>query len=446
MTYQSVNTSFNDLLSSEERKIEKKGYLVVGAIPAEVDTAINELHLEEDGEVRKLFSFKLEDRLKFLNEFKDCGTYKTLILTLSNIEKNNDKEFWDLISEFEGVTLDEGWDKVLIAYWKESLISKNNILADLMEINYSNDISYGKLSFNIAKNKKINGYPALKESGLLSLTGKKYVDKFGLPKEKIFNISGYVSLLVKPMREQGETRLNRAYWISSLFKNNTDNNYIAALENAIDMEANIAKMREREASFQRAERLLFFIFDFLKNLQYNIYVKRKGRQSMKIEKEIMDRVYKWVNTDFIPVPQSVVKKLLGLDLGDIIDITPPAIGDRVYVSGSKNDEDGEIIAISEDRETYEVKLYRVGEVIELEDGDFTVVRDSYLPMWGTMWAFRYSSDNDIYFNGKDLEKFSDCGFRIYTSEDYGVIIGIDGAGYDFYEQHWYPLYMKLMEE
>ena len=118
---------------------------------------------------------------------------------------------------------------------------------------------------------------------------------------------------------------------------------------------------------------------------------------MKIEREIMDRVYKWVNTDFIPVPQSVVEKLLGLGLGDITDITPPAIGDRVYVFGSKNDEDGEIVGISEDRETYEVKLYRVGEVIELEDGDFTVVRDSYLPMWGTMWAFRYSSYNYIFF-------------------------------------------------
>lgn len=249
MIYQSINTSFNDLLSSEERKIDKKVYLVIGAIPTEVDTAISELHLEEEGEVRKLFSFKLEDRLKFLNEFKDCGIYKTLILTLSNIEKNNDKEFWDLISEFEGVTLDEGWDKVLIGYWKESLISKNNILADLMGINFNNDISYGKLSFNIAKNKKINGYPSLKESGLLSLTGEKYVNKFGLPREKIFNISGYVSLLVKPMREQGETRLNRAYWISSIFKDNINNSYVAALKNAIDMEANIAKMREREASF-----------------------------------------------------------------------------------------------------------------------------------------------------------------------------------------------------
>lgn len=167
---------------------------------------------------------------------------------------------------------------------------------------------------------------------------------------------------------------------------------------------------------------------------------------MKIKKEIMDRVYKWVNTDFIPVPQSVVEKLLGLGLGDITDITPPAIGDRVYVFGSKNDEDGEIVDISVDRDIYKVKLYRIDEDIELEDGDFTVVRDNYLPMWGTMWAFRYSSDNDIFYDSEGLEKFSDCGFRIYTSEDYGFIIGIDGAGYDFFEQHWYPLYMKLMEE
>lgn len=249
MTYQSFDTSFKDLLSSEERKIEKKVYLVVGAIPNEVDNTINELHLEDDGEVSKLFNFREENRLEFLSNFKDSGIFKVLVLILSNIEENNDKDFWNLISEFEGINPEEEWDRIIIGYEKDSLISKNSILADLMEINFSNDISYGKLSFNIAKNKKINGYPALKESGLLSLTGKKYVDKFGLPKEKIFNISGYVSLLVKPIREQGETRLNRAYWISSLFKNNTDNNCIAALENAIDMEANMVKMREREASF-----------------------------------------------------------------------------------------------------------------------------------------------------------------------------------------------------
>lgn len=27
-----------------------------------------------------------------------------------------------------------------------------------------------------------------------------------------------------------------------------------------------------------------------------------------------------------------------------------------------------------------------------------------------------------------------------SSEDYGYLIGIDGAGYDFYKAHWLPLY------
>jgi hypothetical protein len=35
---------------------------------------------------------------------------------------------------------------------------------------------------------------------------------------------------------------------------------------------------------------------------------------------------------------------------------------------------------------------------------------------------------------------ADLGFRIYQTEDFGVVFGIDGAGYDFYEAHFEPLY------
>ena len=38
-----------------------------------------------------------------------------------------------------------------------------------------------------------------------------------------------------------------------------------------------------------------------------------------------------------------------------------------------------------------------------------------------------------------IQKIKDCGFTILDS-DYGLFIGIDGAGYDFYEKHWTPLY------
>ena len=39
-----------------------------------------------------------------------------------------------------------------------------------------------------------------------------------------------------------------------------------------------------------------------------------------------------------------------------------------------------------------------------------------------------------------IRVMSDCGFRIYQHEEWGYFFGIDGAGYDFYSEHWIPLY------
>jgi hypothetical protein len=63
-----------------------------------------------------------------------------------------------------------------------------------------------------------------------------------------------------------------------------------------------------------------------------------------------------------------------------------------------------------------------------------------LPMWGTMWAFDDSLDNEWLRDGEGLEALAKCGFRVYEQEDYDYVFGIDGAGYDFYEEHWIPLY------
>ena len=63
-----------------------------------------------------------------------------------------------------------------------------------------------------------------------------------------------------------------------------------------------------------------------------------------------------------------------------------------------------------------------------------------LPMWGTMWSFGDSLDN-YWLEEKDgIIRMSQCGFRIFESEEFGYFFGIDGAGYDFYESHWIPLY------
>ena len=77
------------------------------------------------------------------------------------------------------------------------------------------------------------------------------------------------------------------------------------------------------------------------------------------------------------------------------------------------------------------------EVTVFEDG-----KEPYdiLPMWGTMWSFGDWTDEYWADNEGGIEKMSKLGFRIYRHEEWGLFFGIDGAGYDFYEAHWEPLY------
>ncbi len=63
-----------------------------------------------------------------------------------------------------------------------------------------------------------------------------------------------------------------------------------------------------------------------------------------------------------------------------------------------------------------------------------------LPMWGTMWSFHDPCDIWWVEEGDGVEVLSLCGFRVYEHERYGFFFGIDGAGYDFYDAHWCPLY------
>ena len=106
-------------------------------------------------------------------------------------------------------------------------------------------------------------------------------------------------------------------------------------------------------------------------------------------------VRKWVQ-EFNAIPTGVVAKLMQFsDYTDIIEITP-------------YDEDND-------------DIYR-----------------EILPMWGWMWQI--TDICDVEWLEKNFETVAKCGFRIYESEDFDYLIGIDGCGYDFYEAHWIPLY------
>ena len=92
-----------------------------------------------------------------------------------------------------------------------------------------------------------------------------------------------------------------------------------------------------------------------------------------------------------------------------------------------------------------VKLLNAGEDIEevtpMTEEQMEDV-EGFLPMWGTMWTFSDPLDDWWLEEKGGLEAMARCGFRIYRQEDFGYIFGIDGAGYDFYEDHWIPLYKE----
>ncbi len=62
-------------------------------------------------------------------------------------------------------------------------------------------------------------------------------------------------------------------------------------------------------------------------------------------------------------------------------------------------------------------------------------------MWGTIWSFGDNLDQYWLEERGGLEEMSKCGFRIFNHDFYGCYFGIDGAGYDFYKEHWIPLYL-----
>lgn len=153
---------------------------------------------------------------------------------------------------------------------------------------------------------------------------------------------------------------------------------------------------------------------------------------------VREAAQEWVR-EFDAIPTDMIAELMRNRPYDWQEITEPCKGDRVYIYCElpSNSCEGEIVE-------YEDEDFIVG----LDDGtqvtvsrdDMEVEYDDGLPMWGTMWSFKDPCDMHWVEEDDGIEALSKCGFRVYRSEDYGIFFGIDGAGYDFYDDHWCPLY------
>lgn len=161
----------------------------------------------------------------------------------------------------------------------------------------------------------------------------------------------------------------------------------------------------------------------------------------KTYKTIRECAELWVS-QMNAIPRSMIEKLINQNPDEWSEVTKPDVDDRVYVYEPANSSDenfGNIVSYDADDNTYCVELDDGNRVYANED-EFEVDRESYLPMWGTMWSFGENIDDWWLEECGGIKEMAHCGFRIYHSEDYGYFFGIDGAGYDFYEHHWIPLY------
>lgn len=158
---------------------------------------------------------------------------------------------------------------------------------------------------------------------------------------------------------------------------------------------------------------------------------------------IREAAERWVQ-GFNAFPHDMIEKLMAAEPDTWHEVTTPSEGRRVYVfnhpAGCKSKENwGEITGYDEEEDVYTVELDD-GTEIQVGEEHFEMETDGGLPMWGTLWAFADSCD-DWWLEEQDgIRIISECGFRVFKSDDFGYFFGIDGAGYSFYEAHWVPLY------
>ncbi len=151
----------------------------------------------------------------------------------------------------------------------------------------------------------------------------------------------------------------------------------------------------------------------------------------------------WVREMFA-IPRGMIRELMMAEPDKWREVTKPTAGNRVHVyevpqEVNTLEHSGEIRSYDEESGLYCIELDD-GKLVSAEAEDFEVVRDSLLPMCGTMWAFVDVADNLWLETEGGILAMSECGFRIYESEQFGLIFGIDVTRYDFYEAHWIPLY------
>lgn len=114
-----------------------------------------------------------------------------------------------------------------------------------------------------------------------------------------------------------------------------------------------------------------------------------------------DAAHDWIEGHFNFIPFSVFKRLANYDK-DILNYCSSVL----QLIGAEVDEDG---------------VFVLPEML-----------------WDTLFNPKEIID-DLWIR-EHLDYTVACGLYVFDSNDFGLLLGIDGGGYDFYTDHWIPLY------
>lgn len=157
---------------------------------------------------------------------------------------------------------------------------------------------------------------------------------------------------------------------------------------------------------------------------------------------IQDAARRWIDT-FDHVPASVLEKMAEAD-PDMYHYDSDSLrlvgGPRIVCDGCERDYEGPS-TLSELRDRAKQGRGVPCPWCDLNPGDQWIrgyPSHAFPVAWSTLFAPRESLDCEWVL--EHAEEVAKLNLYVFQSEDYGCLLGIDGAGYDFHEAFWIPLY------
>ena len=162
-------------------------------------------------------------------------------------------------------------------------------------------------------------------------------------------------------------------------------------------------------------------------------------------------VIKWVDS-MNQYPGDMILELIRVGHDNWCELTTPCLGDKVFLRDVPINDPlyGEAVygTVKEIQNDFESYLYSVelknGSVKTLSLNDIRFMFPELLPSWSCVWSFKDPKDIQWIEEFDGLEALSENGFRVFFHEKWGYFFGIGNSGYDFYKEHWNPVFDRRL--